>query len=157
VLAKADLARPIEHALVRHLGVSMVTWVTRVGRGLEYIPTLLLTTVGRMSGELHNTALGYYVVDDRIVLIASVGGGASDPDWYRNLQTHPLVWVTINRTRAACDATTAHGEERDAIWSYVKGRIPEYEVYERRAGEHGRELPIVICTPRRPIRGLRPW
>jgi deazaflavin-dependent oxidoreductase (nitroreductase family) len=157
VLQKAGIARPLELALVRWTGASLVTWVTRVRRGLEYIPTLLLTTVGRRSGELRSVALGYYVHNDRVIIIGSVGGGASHPAWYQNLQAHPLVWLTINRHEYACDTHTAAGEERSEIWSYVKGRIPEYETYERRATGSGREIPVVVCTPRIPIPGLRPW
>jgi deazaflavin-dependent oxidoreductase (nitroreductase family) len=157
VLSKAGLTTPIDRFLVRHVGVSLVTWATRVNRGLEYIPTLLLTTVGRRSGQLRDVALGYYVHDGRVVVIASSGGSAEHPSWYLNLQENPLVWVTINRRRHACDARTASGHERDAVWSYVKGRVPEYATYETRAGAHGRELPVVICTPRAPVPGLRAW
>lgn len=157
VLGKAGLVRPIEHTLVRHTGISMVTWATRVRRQLEYIPTLLLTTVGRRSGDLHDTALGYYVHDGRVLIIGSVGGGPAHPDWYLNLRQHPLVWLTINRRRSPCDTYTATGRQRDELWSYVKTRIPEYEAYERRAARNEREIPVVVCTPRREIPGLRPW
>jgi deazaflavin-dependent oxidoreductase (nitroreductase family) len=157
VLTKSGLVKPIEHCLVRHTGASMVTWATRVNRGLEYIPTLLLTTVGRRSGHLHDVALGYYVDDGDVVLIGSVGGAAENPDWYRNLCDHPLVWLTINRRRYPCDAYTAAGDERQRLWSHVRSRIPEYEAYERRATVHKREIPVVVCRPRKAIPGLRPW
>jgi deazaflavin-dependent oxidoreductase (nitroreductase family) len=157
VLGKAGLTPPLERALVRYTGVSLVTWATRVNRGLEYIPTLLLTTVGRQSGELRDKALGYYVDGGRVVIVGSVGGAARHPDWYRNLVDHPLVWLTINRRCHPCDTHTATGEERERIWATIKARIPEYEVYERRSSGHGREMPVVVCTPRRPIPGLRPW
>jgi deazaflavin-dependent oxidoreductase (nitroreductase family) len=157
VLGKAGLVQPIEHALVRHTGLSMVTWATRVNRGLEYIPTLLLTTVGRRSGALHEVALGYYVHDGRVVLVGSVGGAAEHPDWYHNLCEHPLVWLTVNRRRHACDTHTATGTERAEIWSIITARVPEYAAYERRAEGHDREMPVVVCTPRAAIPGLRPW
>lgn len=157
VLSKSGLTQPLERALVRHTGVSLVTWATRVNRGLEYIPTLLLTTVGCRSGALHETALGYYVWQDDVVLVGSLGGAARHPAWYLNLQAHPLAWLTINRRQHACDTRTATGEERAEIWSYIKARIPEYAAYERRAERHGREMPVVRCTPRTPITGLRPW
>ena len=157
VLQKSGLADPLERALVRHTGVSMVTIATRVGRGLEYIPTLLLTTVGRTSGALRECALGYYVWEDEVVLVGSVGGSARHPDWYLNLCAHPLVWLTINRKQVACDSKTATGDARDEIWQFIRNRIPEYAVYERRASRAGREIPIVVCTPRRPLTGLKAW
>lgn len=156
-MGKAGLTTPVENALVRYTGLSLVTWATRVNRGLEYIPTLLLTTVGRTTGDLRDKALGYYVHEGQVIIVGSVGGGAKHPDWYLNLQAHPLVWLTINRRRHACDTHTATGAERDQIWSYIKGRIPEYEVYEQRASGHAREMPVVVCAPRAPIPGLRPW
>jgi deazaflavin-dependent oxidoreductase (nitroreductase family) len=157
VLRKSGLVRPIENRLVRYTGVSMVTWATRVNRGLEYIPTLLLTTIGRRSGDLHDTALGYYVNEGRVVIIGSVGGAAEHPDWYLNLCDHPLVWLTIQRKRYPCDTYTAAGAERDLLWAYVKARIPEYAAYERRATRNQREMPVVVCQPRRAIPGLSPW
>jgi deazaflavin-dependent oxidoreductase (nitroreductase family) len=157
VLQKSGLVQPVEHALVRHTGISLVTWATRVNRGLPYIPTLLLTTVGRRSGELRDVALGYYVHERRVILVASLGGAARHPSWYLNLEANPLVWLTINRRRQAFDTDTARGAEREAIWSYVKGRVPGYEAYERRAAGHGRELPVVVCTPRTPMPELQPW
>jgi deazaflavin-dependent oxidoreductase (nitroreductase family) len=157
VLTKANLVAPIERALVRHVGVSLVTWATRVNRGLEYIPPLLLTTVGRTSGVLRDVALGYYVNGADVVVVGSLGGAARHPDWYLNLQAHPLAWLTIQRRRHACDTRTATGSERDQIWSGIKARVPEYEAYERRATAHGRDIPVVVCTPREPISGLRAW
>lgn len=157
VMSKAGLVKPIERALVRHTGLSLVTWATRVNRNLEYIPTLLLATVGRRSGDLHEVALGYYVHDGRVILVGSRGGAAHHPSWYLNLCEHPLVWLTINRKRHACDTHTATGEERAVIWSYITQRVPEYGAYERRSAGHGREMPVVVCAPRKPIPGLRPW
>lgn len=157
VLAKTGLLGPIERALVRHTGLSLVTWATRVHRDLEYIPTLLLTTVGRRSGRLRDTPLGYFVDGGDVVLVASVGGAPNDPDWYRNLSDHPLVWLTLNRRRHACDARPAEGSERDRIWIAITERIPEFAAYRRRASDHGRDIPLVVCTPREPIEGLRQW
>jgi deazaflavin-dependent oxidoreductase (nitroreductase family) len=155
VLRNSGLLTPIEHALVRYTGASLVTWRTRCGRGLAYIPTLLLTTVGRRSGALHEVALGYYVHEGRILLCGSLGGAARHPHWYLNLVAHPLAWVTVDRKRVAVDTRTATGDERVELWDFIKTRVPEYAAYERRAAGQ-REMPVVVATPRSPV-SLRPW
>jgi hypothetical protein len=58
-LHAAGLVKPIEVTVLRHTGISMVTWATRAQGGLPYIPTLILTTVGRRSGRLHHTPPGF--------------------------------------------------------------------------------------------------
>ena len=146
-LEKTGMVMPIELAVLRHTGVSMVTWVTRCGRGLPYIPTLVLTTVGSRTGHLRDVALGFYIRDGNVLLVASVGGAARNPAWYVNLRAHPLAWITVNRQRVAVDTRTATDGERDELWSYIKSRVPEYTAYEVRAAP-AREIPVVIATPR---------
>jgi F420H(2)-dependent quinone reductase len=150
ILSKSNLLVPLENTILWHTGASLMTYFSRVKVGFAYIPTLLLLTVGRQSGELRRAALGYYVRDGNIIICGSLGGAAQHPDWYVNLQDHPLAWVRVNRETVAVDTRTATGAERKELWEWIKSMIPEYEAYERRAAGT-REIPVVVCTPRRPV------
>src|SRR5438874_251085 len=51
----------------------------------EGVPTLLLTTTGRRSGQPRTTPLIYGQNGDRYLVVASRGGAPTHPDWYQNL------------------------------------------------------------------------
>ena len=57
---------------------------------------LLLRTVGRKSGLVRETPLGYALIDGRIVVIAGYGRRA---DWFRNALAHPQVEVVLPGAR----------------------------------------------------------
>jgi hypothetical protein len=49
------------------------------------VPTLLLTTKGRRSGQARRTPLIYGERDGSYVIVASLGGAPKHPLWYENL------------------------------------------------------------------------
>src|SRR5437867_10027386 len=49
------------------------------------VPTLILTTTGRRSGQQRSTPLIFGQDGDHQVVVASKGGAPQHPDWYRNL------------------------------------------------------------------------
>lgn len=59
------------------------------------VPTLLLTTTGRKSGEPHTTPLIYGEDAGRYVVVASRGGAPSHPQWHRNLDANPYVGLQV--------------------------------------------------------------
>ena len=61
------------------------------------LPVLLLTTTGRRSGKQRTIPLLYLEEDGTLLVIASMGGAASNPGWYHNLVANPTVEV---QTRA---------------------------------------------------------
>jgi deazaflavin-dependent oxidoreductase (nitroreductase family) len=52
-------------------------------------PVLLLTTIGRRSGEPRTTPLIYGRSGDDYLIVASHGGSPEPPDWFQNLSEHP--------------------------------------------------------------------
>src|SRR5215469_8114983 len=68
-----------------------------IGHRLGPLPNLLLTTTGRRSGKPRTTVLTYIQVDGLLALIASNFGSRTAPQWYRNLEAHPVARVQINR------------------------------------------------------------
>ena len=63
--------------------------------------TLLLTTLGRMTGRQRVTALNYLVDEDVTSVVAGRGPGS---DWMRNLQANPRVQVQVGRRRFEAQA-----------------------------------------------------
>jgi len=109
------------------------------------MPTIELHTVGRKTGRPRSTMLTAPVIDgDRIVLVASKGGDDRDPDWFRNLEAHPDIELTIAGTRRPMRARRASPEEKAALWPRVVAAYPGYGEYQRRTA---RDIPVVICEP----------
>jgi deazaflavin-dependent oxidoreductase (nitroreductase family) len=104
-------------------------------------PTLLLTTVGRVSGLRRRTALIYGQDGDAYVVVASSGGQAEHPKWYTNLEADPHVEVQVRDEVFPAVARTAGGEERERLWAMMAEIWPEYLNYQRKAP---REIPVVV-------------
>jgi deazaflavin-dependent oxidoreductase (nitroreductase family) len=107
------------------------------------VPTLLLTTVGRRTGQLRRTALIYGMSGPDHVVVASKGGAPSHPAWYLNLQANPRAEIQVGGERHRVVARTAQGEERSRLWDQMRAIWPDYEVYATRTD---REIPVVVLT-----------
>lgn len=110
------------------------------------VPTLLLTTRGRISGKLRRTALIYGRQGDRYVVVASNGGAKKHPSWYLNLTTNPEVEVQVGAERFPARAVTA-SREKPELWGLMASIWPDYDGYQARAGA-SRDIPVVILQPR---------
>jgi deazaflavin-dependent oxidoreductase (nitroreductase family) len=106
--------------------------------------TLLLTTTGRTSGLPRTSPLIYESDGDRYIVIASVGGGPKHPLWYANLLADPEAEIQVKADHVHVTATTAEGEERARLWTFVNQQWPNYDVYQTRTE---RVIPVVILTP----------
>ncbi|MFW0795128.1 nitroreductase family deazaflavin-dependent oxidoreductase [Gordonia sp. CPCC 205515] len=118
----------------------------RVGAGFRKpVPVLLLTTIGRKSGEPRTAPLNYLRKGDSFVVVASQGGLPKNPAWYLNLVATPEVCVQVGRERHDLVARTATGEEREALWNELVELYADYDTY---AAWTDREIPVVICEKR---------
>lgn len=112
-----------------------------VGYEWNGVPTLLLTTKGRKSGEPRTIAIIFRQVGEAQVLIASKGGSPTHPLWYLNIEADPEVEVQIKGERFAARARTAEGEERERLWAEAVAGWPNYDVYQSRTT---RRIPVVV-------------
>lgn len=118
----------------------------RVGAALRKpAPVLLLDHVGKKSGRTYTSPLLYMLDGPNVVVVASTGGMAKDPQWYRNLQAHPDTQVQIGREVRRVRARTASSEERAALWPRLVEMYADYDNYQSWTD---REIPVVICEPR---------
>ena len=113
------------------------------GPGL--LPTLLLTTKGRKSGEPRALPLIYGEAGDSYVVIASKGGMPTHPIWYLNLEAEPACEFQVGAKRFDARARVAEGEEREQLWKQMVDVYAPYTEYQERAG--GRTIPVVVLDP----------
>lgn len=119
------------------------TW--RVGSAFPWgIPVLLLTTIGRKSGQPRTLPLIFIEEGDHIIIVASKGGLPSEPLWYKNLVANPECDVQIKRRKFKAKARTASPEEREALWPKLVAHYPDFASY---ASWTDRIIPVVILEP----------
>lgn len=109
------------------------------------VPTLLLTAIGRRSGDPHTSALIFVRDGDDYLVVASYGGAPRHPAWYLNLQANPDAEIQVKSERMQVRARTAGAAERPRLWSVVTGVWPNYDAYQSRTD---RRIPVVVLTPR---------
>ena len=119
--------------------------ITQPGRPELTVPSLLLTTTGRKSGEKFifpmfygDTGNGSYIV------VASKGGAPQHPGWYRNLLANPEAEVQVGTRKFKARARTATGEERDRLWQKGLEFWPPYADYQKKTE---RQIPVVVLDP----------
>ena len=108
------------------------------------VPTLLLTTQGRKSGEWRRTALIYGEHGSSFVVVASKGGADSAPAWYLNLQANPEVRVQVGSRKFTARARTASAEEKPGLWAKMAEIWPAYDEYQTKTD---RPIPVVVLDP----------
>lgn len=121
------------------------TW--RIGAGFSKpVPTLLLEHVGRTSGTTFTTPLLYLDDPPNVVIVASVGGMAKHPQWYRNLKANPDTRVHLLKERSrSVRARESTDEERARLWPMLIDLYADFEKYE---GWTDRKIPVLILEPR---------
>jgi len=109
------------------------------------VPSLLLTTTGRKSGDKYLFPLFYGPTGKSYFVVASKGGAPEHPGWYRNILAHPEVEIQVGTAKMRARARTATGEERARLWKQAVVFWPPYADYQVKAG--AREIPVVVLDP----------
>jgi deazaflavin-dependent oxidoreductase (nitroreductase family) len=120
-------------------------WDSRSVGGPGPLPTLLLTTKGRKSGEPRALPLIYGEAGKSYVVVASKGGMPSHPVWYLNLEAHPECELMVGAKHVKARARSAKGEERERLWRQMARLYPPYDEYQQRATQ--RQIPVVVLDP----------
>ena len=127
------------------------TWLYRLsggrvwGRWLRGAPILLLTTIGRKSGEPRVAPLLYLRDGENVVIVASKGGMSKHPLWYWNLEANPEVEIEIGRESTKMLARRASDPEKAALWPSLIEMYRDYDDYQARTE---RNIPVIILSPR---------
>ena len=98
-MAEAKLAPNLPSWMVEHTNRYLASGGTeghmykmaQPGRPEITVPSLLLTTTGRKSGEKYIFPLFYGDHGSSYIIVASKGGAPEHPGWYRNILANPNV------------------------------------------------------------------
>jgi deazaflavin-dependent oxidoreductase (nitroreductase family) len=112
-----------------------------VGYMWNGVPTLILTTTGRRSGQQRSMPLIFGEDNGSYIVVASKGGAPEHPAWYNNLVAHPEVEVQVRADKFKARARTATQQEKPALWKLMASIWPDYDKYQKKTR---REIPVVI-------------
>jgi deazaflavin-dependent oxidoreductase (nitroreductase family) len=119
----------------------------RVGHRLIGVPSLMLRTTGRRSGQIRTAVLTYGSEAGSYVVVASNGGGDRPPAWLHNVEAQSAVSVQIGRARSAATARIVNAGDADytRLWRLVNDvNHDRYDAYQRKTMRH---IALVVLTP----------
>ena len=112
------------------------------------VPTLLLTTTGRRSGEPRDVPLACVTEPgDTFVVVGSNFGQTHHPAWTVNLMADPQATVTWRRHRIPVEAELLDDDAKAAVWSDLLRIWPTYDTYVERSGRNLRAFRLRPVTP----------
>jgi deazaflavin-dependent oxidoreductase (nitroreductase family) len=114
-----------------------------LGNGMHRERLVLLTTVGRRTGQRRTSPMMFHRAVDRILVIASNMGAPRHPEWYLNLLADPRVTVELDTESYDSVAEPLQGAERDEVWTELKHRYPFFADHEAATT---RTIPVVALT-----------
>lgn len=117
----------------------------KVGHDWNDTSVLILHTRGRKSGETRKNPLIYGRDGDDYLIVASKGGAAEDPGWYKNLEANPEVTIQVWDQIIPVTARTATREEKQRLWPIMLKEWPAYDSYQQKTQ---RDIPLVILHRR---------
>ena len=112
--------------------------------GPTSMPEMLLTTVGRKSGQPRTAALSYLHDGDRLLVLGSNFGQSQHPAWSSNLMANPEATALIGGEDIPILATPLAGADREQGMQ----RFLEYPMYRAYRTRTDRELRLFALTRR---------
>lgn len=115
----------------------------KVGGPFANNTLLLLHTTGAKSGKERVNPLVTFEDGDRLVIVASKGGGPSNPDWYYNILANPDVTVEYGTEVFQARATVTSEPERTELYEKMESQMASFSEYKLKAG---RVIPVVALS-----------
>jgi deazaflavin-dependent oxidoreductase (nitroreductase family) len=107
---------------------------------------LVLTTIGRQSGQERQSPVRWFGDDRGRLIVASAAGAAKNPAWYYNIKSNPdRVWIEIGREKKAVTAEQLHGAEYDEAWQRIAAESPQFAGYRNKTD---RTIPVIRLSER---------
>jgi deazaflavin-dependent oxidoreductase (nitroreductase family) len=107
-------------------------------------PMLLLTTIGRKSGEPRTVTLVFMRDGERLLVVGSQAGLSTDPLWMKNAEANPDVTVEIGSDKRKMRARRGTPEEKAHYWPALCAMNSDYSDYQSRTT---RDIPILLLDP----------
>ena len=112
----------------------------KVGGYFEGRDMILLTTIGRETGEPRLVPLVYFRDDDKLLVVASAGGAPAHPDWYHNLRENPEVTVEVGSETWPAQAEILPEPVRSEKFAEIVELAPGFGEYQEQTT---RVIPVV--------------
>jgi deazaflavin-dependent oxidoreductase (nitroreductase family) len=116
----------------------------RMSRMMKF-PVVLLTTKGAKSGAERTVTLGGFADgDDAWLIVASLGGSARHPAWFKNMVKHPDdLWLEVGKRKMKVRGDCLTGKAREDALNRIASIAAQYGGYQKKTD---REIPIVRLT-----------
>ncbi len=101
----------------------------RIGAKVGDAPVLLLTTIGRKSGEPRTAPIVYLERGEAMILIDTNAGNEKLPGWSHNLKANPRAEVQVGRRKLEVSARVAAGAERAELWRACNEQYGGFDEY----------------------------
>ncbi len=101
------------------------------GDGPSGLPTLLLTCVGRKSGEKRVTPLVFMQHGKDMIVVGSLAGYGTHPAWVLNLNAKPDCWVQLDAKKTTAVARDTTDQEREALWPKLTEMFPPWGFFQK--------------------------
>ena len=111
-----------------------VRWYRLLSGRLVGGGSLLLTTVGRRSGQPRTVIVGYLRDGEDMIVADTNIAKPAVPSWVLNLRAHPEAEVQLGRERYQARAEFLEGEDRAGQWGRLVAADPGYDWVQRVAG-----------------------
>ncbi|WP_183095238.1 nitroreductase/quinone reductase family protein [Nocardioides stalactiti] len=115
-------------------------------RLLAGMPTLLLRTTGRKTGQTRTTALVYAKDAGRHLVVGSNGGHRRDPAWILTLEATPAVEIQVGVRRVAATASVLRTDDPDYERLFALCNKANRGTFAKYRTRTTRPLPIVVLT-----------
>jgi F420H(2)-dependent quinone reductase len=109
---------------------------------LEDKPVVILTSVGAKTLKVRKNPVMRMLENDVYVVVASAAGAPEDPQWYRNITTHPIVRLQDGAEVTLRRAREVHGPEKTHWWKIAESFWPHFPEYREKA--QGRDIPVLV-------------
>lgn len=142
-----SLSEQLFHTILRVHEKVYETTDGRIGHQILGVPTLMLRTTGRRSGQTRSNALVYAHDGERYLIVPSKGGADTSPAWLHNLRADPNVEIQLGRQRQRATATEITHDDPDftRVWRIADdANGHRYDAYQAKTK---RPIPVVALTP----------
>jgi len=108
-------------------------------------PCIILTSVGAKSGKLRKTPLIRVTDGTSYVVIGSMGGAPTNPQWVHNLRANSAVQLQDGPTVYELIAREVEGDEKATWWRLATEVWPDYDTYQ---SSTDRVIPLFVLEPK---------
>jgi deazaflavin-dependent oxidoreductase (nitroreductase family) len=108
-------------------------------------PCIILTSVGAKSAKLRKTPLIRVTDGTSYVVIGSMGGAPTNPQWVHNLRAEPAVQLQDGPTVHELVAREVDGDEKATWWRLATEVWPDYDTYQ---SSTERVIPLFVLEPK---------